>query len=153
MAGFRREGRYRSLFGREVTPAQIRDGVAAGWTGWLVYLDEVEYPLPLRVEAARTALGLYRRIDDSTPAGQIRRARAIDRLGELLAREAGYAAADEKSVELHEAAQVFSEGREILAVLDRAGTLPAASRVYLTGLTDDLAGVNKRLAGLPATTQ
>jgi hypothetical protein len=35
---------------------------------------------------------------------------------------------------------VFSEGREILAVLDRSGKLPSGSRVYLTDLTGDLAG-------------
>jgi hypothetical protein len=58
------KGDYRTLLGREATPGQVRAEMANGWTFWATrYL---EYLLPVRVEAAGTAVDLYRQIDDHT---------------------------------------------------------------------------------------
>jgi hypothetical protein len=142
------KGDYRSLFGREATPGQIRADLAAGWVQWAGYLDRVESPWSARLEALRTAADLYRRIDDSAPAGQAGRASIIGRLGQTLFLQSGSAGAAEKLGELREAAQVLTEARGILAGLDRAGTLPAGSRADLADFGNDLATVNANLAGV-----
>ena len=142
------KGDYRSLFGREPTPGQIRADLASGWVQWAGYLANFEYALPARVEAARTAADLYRQIGDSTPAGQASRASTIGRLGATLLLQSGSASGADKAAELREAAQVFAEARGILAGLDRAGTLPASYRRYLVTLGDDLATVTAKLGDL-----
>jgi serine/threonine protein kinase/tetratricopeptide (TPR) repeat protein len=139
------KGDYQSLLGREATPGQIRAELAYGWVEWLRQLGTVEYLLPARVEAARTAVDLYRRIDDSRPAGQVQLASVIARLGQMLSLQSDSASGAEKAGELQEAAQMLTEARGILAGLDRAGTLPASSRSSLVNLGDDLATVNAKL--------
>jgi len=142
------KGDYRSLFGREATPGQIRAALAAGWVAWAGYLGEVESPWPARVEALRTVVDLYRQNGDSTPAGQVRLASAIAHLGHMLSLESDSASGADKAGELREAAQVLTEARDILAGLDRAGTLPASIRSTLANYGSDLAAVNAKLTGL-----
>jgi hypothetical protein len=48
-------GDYRSLFGQEATPGQIRADLASAWVQWAGYLGSVESPWPAQVEALRTA--------------------------------------------------------------------------------------------------
>jgi tetratricopeptide (TPR) repeat protein len=142
------KGDYRSLFGREATPGQIRADLAAGWVQWAGYLEKMESPLPARVEAARTAADQYPQLAGSTPGGQANRANMIGRLGQTLLLQSGFASGADKAGELREAAQVLTEARDILAGLDHAGTLPASYRPILAAFGDDLATVNAKLAGL-----
>jgi tetratricopeptide (TPR) repeat protein len=142
------KGDYRSLFGREATPGQIRADLAEGWEQWAGYLRQVESPWPAQVEAMRTAVELYRRVEDSTPAAQADRALAIGELGEWLLFQSGSAGAAERLGELQEAARVLTEACGILAGLDRAGTLPAGISAYTGWYGSYLATVNAKLAGL-----
>jgi len=142
------KGDYHSLFGREATPGQIRADLAAGWVQWAGYLRSVESPWPAQVEVFRTAVDLYRRIEDSTPAAQANRAYVIGQLGQLLLLQSGAASAAEGLGELQEAAQVLTEALGVLTGLDRAGTLPASFSPFLGYLGSDLATVNAKLAGL-----
>jgi tetratricopeptide (TPR) repeat protein len=142
------KGDYRSLFGREVTPGQIRADLAAGWVQWAEYLNRMESPLPARVEALRTAADLYRQIGDSAPEGQADRAYTIRSLGQTLLLQSDFASGADKVGELREAAQALTEARGILTGLDRTGTLPASYRPDLANFGDDLATVNAKLAGL-----
>jgi hypothetical protein len=141
------KGDYRSLFGREATPGQIRAALADGWKRWADYLNEVESPGPARVEAMRTAVELYRRVEESTPAARADRALAIGQLGEWLLFQSGSASAAERLGELQEAAQALTEAGGILAGLDRAGTLPANTRTYIGWFGSYLATVNAKLGG------
>jgi tetratricopeptide (TPR) repeat protein len=142
------KGDYRSLFGREATPGQIRAALAVGWVQWAEHLNQVESPWPAQVEAMRTAVELFRRVEDSTPAAQSDRAMATGQLGEWLLFQSGSASAAERLGELREAAQVLTEAGGILAGLDRAGTLPASTRTYIGWFGSYLATVNAKLAGL-----
>jgi len=142
------KGDYRSLFGREATPGQIRADLAVGWVQWAEHLNQVESPWPAQVEAMRTAVELFRRVEDSTPAAQSDRAMATGQLGEWLLFQSGSASAAERLGELREAAQVLTEAGGILAGLDRAGTLPASTRTYIGWFGSYLATVNAKLAGL-----
>jgi hypothetical protein len=145
------KGDYRSLFGREATPGQIRADLAAGWVDWAVgYLRPVESPWPAQVGALRTAVDLYRRIEDSTPATQADRAYAIGQLGQVLLLQSGAASGAERLGELREAAQVLTEALGVLTGLDRAGTLPADFSPFLGWLGSDLATINAKLAVLRA---
>jgi tetratricopeptide (TPR) repeat protein len=144
------KGDYRSLFGREATPGQIRADLAAGWVRWAGYLASVDSPWPAQVEALRTAVDLYRRIEDSTPAAQADRALAIGQLGEVLSLQSGSASAAERLGELQEAAQVLTEAGGILTGLDRAGTLLAGTSTYIGWFGSYLATVNAKLAVLRA---
>jgi tetratricopeptide (TPR) repeat protein len=142
------KGDYQSLFGREATPGQIRTELAYGWVEWVRQLGTVESPPPARVEAARTAVDLYRRIEDSSPTAQADRAAAIGWLGSQLVYQSSFASAAEKAGMLREGAQVLTEARGILAELDRAGTLPADSRTDMGNFGTELATANAKLAGL-----
>jgi tetratricopeptide (TPR) repeat protein len=144
------KGDYHSLFGREATPGQVRADLAAGWVQWAGYLRQVESPWPAQVGALRTAVDLYRRIEDSTPAAQANRAYVIGQLGQLLLLQSGAASAAEGLGELQEAAQVLTEALGVLTGLDRAGTLPASFSPFLGYLGSDLATVNAKLAVLRA---
>jgi len=143
------KGDYRSLFGREPTAGQIRADLAYGWVGWATYLSNMDSPLTARIEALRTAVDLYRRIEDSTPAAQAQRAEAIGELGDALLSQSASAGAAERLGELREAAQMLTEALGVFTGLDRAGTLPAGFSPLLIGIVgSDIATVNAKLAAL-----
>jgi hypothetical protein len=144
------KGDYRSLLGQEAAPGQIRAALAYGWVEWVRQLGTVEYLPPARVEAARTALGVYRQIEDSTPAASAALAHEIGRFGEALLRQAASASGADRAGELQEAVQVFGEAHGILAGLDSAGALPASGRTDLADFGKDLATVSAKLAGVRA---
>ena len=102
-----------------------------------------------RIEALRTAVDLYRRIEDSTPAAQAQRAEAIGELGDALLSQSASAGAAERLGELREAAQMLTEALGVFTGLDRAGTLPAGFSPLLIGIVgSDIATVNAKLAAL-----
>jgi len=142
------KGDYRSLFGREPTAGQIRADLAYGWVGWATYLSNMDSPLTARIEALRTAVDLYRRIEDSTPAAQAQRAEAIGELGDALLSQSASAGAAERLGELREAAQMLTEALGVFTGLDRAGTLPAGSSPLIGIVGSDIATVNAKLAAL-----
>jgi tetratricopeptide (TPR) repeat protein len=142
------KGDYRSLFGREPTAGQIRADLAYGWVGWATYLSNMDSPLTARIEALRTAVDLYRRIEDSTPAAQAQRAEAIGELGDALLSQSASAGAAERLGELREAAQMLTEALGVFTGLDRAGTLPAGLSPLIGIVGSDIATVNAKLAAL-----
>jgi tetratricopeptide (TPR) repeat protein len=140
------QGDYRPLLGRAAS-AQIRAELAYGWADWVSQLTSTLYPMPARIEAARTAVPWAAR---STIRGRKPRADGHWRSGAEQNAAVSFPLCRRRreGERLTESARVLTLARGILAELDRSGTLPKPSRDGLIAIGNDLATVNTKLAAL-----